>query len=164
MRFFVGSDHAGVSLRRAVVAHLRASGHEVQEIGPGDGERVDYPDAAAEVAHAVASADGVATPAVRVLGILICGTGIGMSIAANKVAGVRAALVHDPVTASLAAEHNAANVLCLGARLLAEPYALTLVDAWLKTAFEPRHAHRIAKITALEGRSQGDTGKTGDKS
>lgn len=151
MRFHVGSDHAGVSLRGAVVAHLRGLGHEVDEVGPNGGERADYPDPAATVARAVASArsnGGLPTA----LGVLICGTGIGVSIAANKIVGIRAALVHDPVTATLAAEHNAANVLCLGARLLAEPYALTLVDAWLGATFEARHQPRIDKISALEGR------------
>ena len=152
MRFFVGSDHAGVSLRRAIAAHLTALGHDADEVGPAQGERADYPDPAATVARAVAKAAGLDAD-LRTLGVLICGTGIGVSIAANKVAGVRAALVHDPVTAALAAEHNAANVLCLGARLLAEPYALTLVDTWLAARFETRHIARIAKITALEGSS-----------
>jgi RpiB/LacA/LacB family sugar-phosphate isomerase len=80
----------------------------------------------------------------------VCGTGIGMSIAANKIAGVRAALVHDPVTARLAAMHNDANVLCLGGRLLAPEYALDLVEAWIGTAFEDRHSPRLLKITSLE--------------
>jgi RpiB/LacA/LacB family sugar-phosphate isomerase len=151
MRFSVGSDHAGVSLRRAVVAHLRQRGHEVEDIGPIEGERVDYPDPAAAVARSVVASTVSLTERPDVLGVLICGTGIGVSIAANKIAGVRAALVHDPVTAALAAEHNAANVLCLGARLLAEPYALSLIDTWLAAAFEPRHAQRVAKIAALEG-------------
>lgn len=155
MRFHVGSDHAGVSLRGAVVAHLRGLGHEVDEVGPGSGERADYPDPAAAVARAVASARPADGSAATVLGVLICGTGIGVSIAANKIVGIRAALVHDPVTATLAAEHNAANVLCLGARLLAEPYALTLVDAWLGATFEARHQPRIDKIAALEGRPAG---------
>jgi len=152
MRFYVGSDHAGVSLRRAVVAHLCALGHEVDEHGPGDGERADYPDPAAVVARSVAASSGSANDAGPSLGVLICGTGIGVSIAANKIVGIRAALVHDPITATLAAEHNAANVLCLGARLLAEPYALTLVDTWLGATFEARHQARIDKIAALEVR------------
>lgn len=155
MRFHVGSDHAGVSLRRAIAAHLRALGHVVDEVGPSDGERADYPDPAAAVARAVASATPGGSAPVA-LGVLICGTGIGVSIAANKVVGIRAALVHDPVTATLAAEHNAANVLCLGARLIAEPYALTLVDAWLGATFEARHQPRIDKIAALEGRRPND--------
>ncbi len=142
-RIDVGSDHAAVALRRAVVAHLVARGRTVREVGPAVGERVDYPDQAADVARAVATGDAS-------LGVMICGTGIGVSIAANKVPGVRAALVHDVTTARFAAQHNDANVLCLGGRLLAEPLALECIDAWLDTAFEGRHQHRLDKITALE--------------
>ena len=83
-------------------------------------------------------------------GILVCGTGIGMSIAANKIPGIRAALVHDRETAEMAARHNDANVLCLGGRLLAEDFAIELVDIWLATGFEERHAARLKKITQLE--------------
>lgn len=147
MRLLVGSDHAGIGMRGAIAAHLAARGHAVEEIGPAAGERSDYPDAAAVVAREVARGEA--------RGVLVCGTGIGMSIAANKIVGVRAALVHDPVTARLAAEHNAANVLCLGARLIAEAYALTLVDAWLEAAFEARHQLRIDKIHALEAGADG---------
>lgn len=142
MRLLVGSDHAGIGMRGAIAAHLAARGHAVEEVGPAVGERSDYPDAAAAVAREVAAG--------RARGVLVCGTGIGVSIAANKIAGVRAALVHDPVTARLAAEHNAANVLCLGARLLANEYAITCVDAWLDAAFEARHQVRVDKISALE--------------
>ena len=144
MLFIVGSDHAGIGMRGALVAHLAARGHATREIGPAVGERADYPDAAAEVGRAVAADRDHAR------GVLVCGTGIGMSIAANKVAGVRAALVHDLVTARLAAEHNAANVLCLGARLLANEYAVMCLDAWLDTAFESRHQVRVDKIAALD--------------
>lgn len=143
-RIDVGSDHAAIGLRRAVVAHLSAAGWTVREVGPAEGERVDYPDQAADVARAVAAGEAER-------GILICGTGIGVSIAANKVAGVRAALVHDVTTARLAAEHNRANVLCLGGRLVAEPLALELIATWLETPFEARHQHRLDKISALEG-------------
>lgn len=139
----VGSDHAAISMRRAIASALRAEGVEVQEIGPVEGQRTDYPDAAVAVGEAVR--DGRAAPS-----ILCCGTGIGMSIAANKVRGVRAALVHDPVTARLAAEHNAANVLCLGGRLLAPEYAIELVHVWRTTAFEARHQVRIDKIAGYE--------------
>jgi RpiB/LacA/LacB family sugar-phosphate isomerase len=128
------------------VRHLLAGGHtDIAEFGPGDGERADYPDPALAVASGV-----VASVESPTLGVLMCGTGIGVSIAANKVVGVRAALVHDPVTARLAAEHNGANVLCLGARLLAEPYALELVDTWLAARFEARHQQRLDKIAAIE--------------
>jgi len=165
MRFVVASDHAGIGMRGALAAHLAARGHAVTEVGPAVGERADYPDAAAEVGRAVAAdRDGTR-------GVLICGSGIGMSIAANKVVGVRAALVHDLVTARLAAEHNKANILCMGARLLANEYAAMCLDAWLDTDFGSRHQVRIDKIAALEGRpataAQGDTagiGKDGEAS
>ena len=147
MRFLVGSDHAGTTMRGVVAAHLVARGHTVDEIGPEPGERADYPDPAAVVARAVV-ADGEAGKGTR--GVLVCGTGIGVSIAANKVHGVRAALVHDLVTARLAAQHNAANVLCLGGRLLAPEYACMCVDAWLDAAFEERHQVRIDKIGRIE--------------
>ncbi|TNF28294.1 MAG: ribose 5-phosphate isomerase B [Deltaproteobacteria bacterium] len=139
----VGSDHAAIAMRQAIATHLAARGIDVIEVGPGVGEKSDYPDQAHLVASAVVRHEAD-------LGILCCGTGIGMSIAANKVAGIRAALVHDPVTARLAAQHNAANVLCLGGRLLAEDYANELVDHWLDTAFEARHQGRLDKIAALE--------------
>lgn len=145
-RIRVGSDHAAIAMRQAVVRHLREGGFEVSEVGPAPGERSDYPDAAADVARAVA--EGRADR-----GVLVCGTGIGMSIAANKIPGVRAALVHDPITARLAAEHNGAQVLCFGGRLLAVEYALELVDVWLRTEFEARHQARLDKITALEAGS-----------
>ena len=143
LRIHVGSDHAAVGLRLTVVEHLRGLGHEVTEIGPAEGERCDYPDHAATVARAVSDGDSN-------LGVLVCGTGIGVSIAANKIPGIRAALVHDLTTARFAAQHNDANVLCLGGRLLAPQLALELIDAWLTTPFEARHQHRLDKITVLE--------------
>jgi ribose 5-phosphate isomerase B len=142
-RIHVGSDHAAVGLRLEVVAHLRDLGHSVTEVGPAEGERCDYPDHAATVARAVS--DGTSD-----VGVLVCGTGIGVSIAANKIDGIRAALVHDITTAKFAAQHNNANVLCIGGRLLAPQLALELVDTWLETPFETRHQHRLDKITALE--------------
>jgi len=142
-RILVGSDHAAIAMRTAVVEALTQRGFEVEAIGPVEGQKSDYPDAAITVAEAVR--DGRADR-----GVLVCGTGIGMSIAANKVRGVRAALVHDPVTARLAAEHNAANVLCLGGRLLANVYAIDLVNLWLDTSFEARHQVRIDKILSYE--------------
>ena len=143
MRIALGSDHAAVDARQIVAAALAKAGHTALDLGCAAGERVDYPDFAAKVARAVVSGEADA-------GVLLCGTGIGMSIAANKIDGVRAALVHDVTTARLAAEHNDANVLCLGARVLGP---ITLVEctlAWLGTTFEPRHQARLAKIAALE--------------
>jgi RpiB/LacA/LacB family sugar-phosphate isomerase len=143
-RLIVGSDHAAVGLRDAIAAALRADGWSVEVRGPTDaGEKVDYPDVAFAVAEAVARGD---VPR----GILACGTGIGVSIAANKVPGIRAALVHDPHTAELAAMHNDANVLCLGGRLLANEYGILCVKRWLETPFEARHAPRLARIAARE--------------
>jgi len=147
-RLIVGSDHAAISLRDSLASFLRAEGWDVSVVGPTAGERVDYPNVAFEVAEAVAG--GRFSRA-----ILTCGTGIGVSIAANKVAGIRAALVHDPLTAELAAQHNDANILCLGGRLLAPEYAQLCVTAWLNAAFEARHAPRLALIDSYETRAGG---------
>ena len=111
-RIALGADHAGVPLKDNLVEALRGEGHDAADLGPAALERVDYPDYAARVGRAVASGEAD-------LGILVCGTGIGMSIAANKIRGVRAALVHDLFTARMAREHNDANILVLGGRLLA---------------------------------------------
>jgi ribose 5-phosphate isomerase B len=144
MNLAVASDHAGVTERLALVEHLRAAGHEVEDLGCEPGASVDYPDVAAEVARAVA-----AGRAER--GVLLCGTGIGVCMAAGKVHGVRAATIHDEHTAEMCRRHNDANVFCLGARLLALPAILRLVDRALDTPFEAgRHARRVAKIMALE--------------
>ena len=140
----VGSDHAGFELKESLKRHLEAAGHRVVDKGPGSTASVDYPDYAEAVCRGLLAQEGE-------LGVLVCGTGIGMSIAANKLPGIRAALVHDPVTARLAREHNDANVLCLGARLLAAPYAAALVDAWLDAAFEARHQRRLDRVADLEG-------------
>jgi ribose 5-phosphate isomerase B len=140
----VGADHGGYSAKERLVRALAAAGHRVIDVGTGDGESVDYPDFAARAAHAVAE-----KKADR--GVLLCGTGIGMAIAANKVRGIRAAVVWNKKTAVLAAEHNDANVLCLGARLLSGPTIVTLVKLWLATPFGGnRHARRVDKIRALE--------------
>lgn len=143
MRIAVGSDHAAFPLKVAIVRWLREAGHAVVDVGPATDDRVDYPDFAFEVARQVAA--GTVER-----GVLTCGTGIGMSMAANKVAGVRAALVHDPFTAEMAAAHNDANVLCMGGRLLAEAYAIELVRVWLATPFEERHQPRLDKIARAE--------------
>jgi ribose 5-phosphate isomerase B len=143
MRIAIASDHAAVELRQQIVEHLRSTGHEVADCGSDPGVRVDYPDYAAEVGRSVAGAFADC-------GILVCGTGIGMSIAANKVDGVRAALVHDVTTARLAAQHNNANVLCLGGRVLGPVTVIACIEAWLDTDFEARHQARLDKITALE--------------
>jgi len=143
MRIAIASDHAAVALRNELGQGMTRAGHTVTDLGCVAGERVDYPDFARKVANAVLS--GAADR-----GVLVCGTGIGMSIAANKIDGIRAALVHDVTTAALAAQHNNANILCLGGRVLGPIVAAACLDTWLTTPFEARHQARLDKITALE--------------
>ena len=144
MKIAVGSDHRGLTVKQRVVPLLQQIGHEVIDVGPNAPGSVDYPDFAFEVAKAVG--DG------RVeRGILICGTGIGMCIAANKVHGVRAAPCHDSITAELSRRHNDSNVLCLSADLLGEELIERMVRIWLETPFEAgRHARRVDKIMQFE--------------
>ena len=140
----MGADHAGFALKEAVKQELLRLGHKVQDVGTNSPESVDYPDYAFEVARRV-SAGQVER------GVLVCGTGIGMAMAANKVHGIRAASVLDPVAARLSREHNDANVLALGARLLEEAPALETLRAWLETGFAGgRHQGRLQKIAELE--------------
>ena len=143
--FFVGADHGGVVLKGRVAEWIAARGHEVEDLGTFATDSVDYPDIAVAVANRV-----MQTPNAR--GVLVCGTGIGMSMAANKVRGIRAAVVTDPFMAAMAAEHNDANVLCLGERVVGIGLARTIVEAWLDSPFGgDRHARRIGKIMAVEG-------------
>jgi ribose 5-phosphate isomerase B len=145
IRIALGADHAGYRLKQAVAAHLKARGHEVIDLGTHDEERCDYPDYGAAVARAIV-VDGAAD-----LGVCVCGTGIGIAIAANKVPGARAAVVHDATTGRLAREHNDANIVCLGARVVGEAAALDALDAFLDGRFAGgRHARRIEKIHRLE--------------
>lgn len=138
MRLALGSDHAGLDLKTAVAVHLRAAGHEVDDVGTHDAASCHYPTFASRVARSVA--DGTVDR-----GVLVCGTGQGMAMAANKVPGVRAAVVSDPFSAAMAMEHNDARVLCLGARVVGVGLALTCLDAWLHASFAGgRHAERIA--------------------
>lgn len=142
----VGSDHTGIPLRKTLVGYLRGQGLAVREIGPGAAtEAADYPDIAAEVARPVARSEVDA-------GIVIDGAGIGSAIAANKIAGVRAAMCTTPTLARYAREHNGANVLTLGATLLTTDEAIAIVDVWRRTPMtEPRYVRRLAKIRRLEG-------------
>ena len=139
----IGADHGGFALKELLKKSLQAKGYEVEDCGTLDGSRCDYPIIAASVAERVS--DGRCPR-----GIIIDGAGIGSSMAANKLPGVRAALCYDLSSARNSREHNDANVLCLGGRLLAPEYALDLVDAWIGTAFEDRHSPRLSKITSLE--------------
>jgi ribose 5-phosphate isomerase B len=144
MRIAIGSDHRGFDVKRRIVTLLNDMKHEVLDLGPVSKESVDYPDFAFEVARAVG--EGRAER-----GILICGTGIGMCIAANKVNGVRAAPCHDSITAEMSRRHNDANVLCLSADLLGEELIERMVRIWLDTPFEGgRHARRVEKIVRFE--------------
>jgi ribose 5-phosphate isomerase B len=143
-KVFTGSDHAGFDLRGRMVAHLRALGFEVEDLGSPSAESTDYPDWAAAVGRAVRDNPGT-------LGVLVCGTGLGVCMAANKIHGIRAADVWSVEAARLSRAHNDANVLCVGARLVTEAAAFAIVDAWLDTEFEGgRHARRVDKIAALE--------------
>jgi ribose 5-phosphate isomerase B len=145
MRVAVGSDHAGFVLKEQLKALVAQLGHDVTDLGTGNGEdRVDYPDYGAAVGRAVAS--GAAD-----LGICACGTGIGISMAANKVPGVRAAVVHDVTTATLARQHNHANVVCLGSRVTGPTVAADALAAFFSAEEEHgRHDGRIAKLTELD--------------
>ncbi|HEV2361902.1 MAG TPA: ribose 5-phosphate isomerase B [Acidimicrobiales bacterium] len=146
MRIAAGSDHAGFLLKQRLIAHLEGLGHEIVDLGTHSEESVDYPDYGAAVGRAVAAGEAE-------LGVCCCGTGIGISIAANKIAGVRAAVVHDVSSAKLAHEHNDANVVCFGARLLGPVVATDSIEAFLDSKFlGGRHAARIAKITQLDSK------------
>lgn len=140
------SDHAGVPLKAELVAELKKLGHAALDLGPADTTSVDYPDFALKVTAAVTAGDAG-------LGVLICGTGIGMSITANKVPGVRAALCRTEFEARMARAHNDANVLCLGQRVTGAGLAVEIVKAFLATSFEGgRHAARVEKIRQVEAK------------
>jgi ribose 5-phosphate isomerase B len=143
-RIYTGSDHAGLELRGRIVGHLRALGFEVEDLGTPSAESTDYPDWAAAVGRAVREQPGS-------LGVLVCGSGLGVCMAANKIHGIRAADAWSVEAARLSRAHNDANVLCVGSRLVPEATAFAIVDAWLDTDFEGgRHARRVNKIAALE--------------
>jgi ribose 5-phosphate isomerase B len=144
MRLALSADHRGVGATRQLADRLRGQGHEVTVLGSMSGETCDYPDPAYAVGHCVARGEAER-------GILLCGSGIGMCIAANKVRGVRAALVHDELTAEMSRSHNDANILCLSADLLGQRLIEKIVDVWLGTPFQGgRHERRVKKIAAIE--------------
>lgn len=147
MKLAIGADHAGWKIKQELIQHLRTAGHDVTDFGTGSDQSVDYPDFAVKVAESVARHDAA-------LGILICGTGIGMSMTANKIPGIRAAAAQSVDAARLSREHNNANVLCLGARLNTPGQITDMVDTWLNAAFQGgRHCRRIDKINALDRRT-----------
>ena len=150
MLIALGSDHRGTTIRAKIADLLRKLGQEVVDVGTDEDGSVDYPDIAARVARRVSAGEVDR-------GILICGTGLGMAIVANKFPGVRAAPCHDDLTAELSRKHNDLNVLCLSGDILGERLVDRLVEIWLKTEFEGgRHARRVEKIRDLERRNGKD--------
>lgn len=140
----IGCDHAATALKEELKAHLRGQNIAVKDFGIAEGEKADYPEMARKVSEAVAAGP-------RALGVLLCGTGVGMSIAANKVCGVRAVCCSEPYSAKLSRQHNDSNVLCMGARVVGPEYAKMILDAWLAAEFEGgRHAKRVNMIKEIE--------------
>ena len=146
MKIAIACDHGALDLKKAVKEHLTAQGHEVQDFGTDTLDSCDYPDFVAPAAKAVAAGQCEK-------GIVLCSTGIGVSIAANKVKGIRCALLSDLMSAKLTREHNDTNMMAMGAFIVGKALALQIVDTWLTTEFShgERHQRRIDKITALEG-------------
>jgi ribose 5-phosphate isomerase B len=148
MKVAIGADHAGYRLKAELLDFIRSLGHEVEDFGAHGPESVDYPDFASAVCGKVVSGEADR-------GILVCGTGIGMSIAANKIPGIRCALVHDVFSAKATREHNDTNVLALGERVVGPGLAQEIIGTWLSTEFSQgeRHKQRIAKMMSLEDKS-----------
>jgi ribose 5-phosphate isomerase B len=145
VRIAIGSDHAGFDMKQQLIKHLEAAGHSVNDLGTDSTEPVDYPDFAAAVAREVVHGQSER-------GIVVCGSGAGASIAANKITGARSAVVHDHYTAHQAVEHDDMNVLALGSRVIGETTATEIVDAYLAARFsnEERHARRLRKVVELD--------------
>jgi ribose 5-phosphate isomerase B len=140
----IGSDHAGYQLKSRVAEYLKERGIEFSDIGVHDGERGDYPVYAWKAAHAIMSGEAKK-------GILFCGTGVGISIAANKYKGIRCVVCSEPYSARMSIEHNNCNMLALGARVIGEELAVTIVDTWLNSVFEgERHQTRVEQIQNIE--------------
>ena len=146
MKIAIGCDHGALDLKNAVIAHLEKKGFEIKDFGTNSLQSCDYPDFVAPAAQAVAKGECEK-------GIVLCSTGIGVSIAANKVKGIRCALLSDLMSAKLTREHNDTNMMAMGAFIVGKALALQIVDTWLTTEFSQgeRHQRRIDKITALEG-------------
>jgi len=155
IRIAIGSDHAAVAMKDGIAQFLADAGARVEDMGTTGTESVDYPDFAARVGDQIVRGEAQ-------VGILLCGTGIGMAISANKIPGIRAAVCHDVTTARLAREHNDANVLCIGARTTGALVAMDMVRAFLQAKFEGgRHQRRVEKIRAIEERT-GSAAGTGE--
>jgi RpiB/LacA/LacB family sugar-phosphate isomerase len=143
----IGSDHAGFALKQEIIAELKQDDHQLIDCGTYSSQSVDYPDIAEKVANKVLKD--------HILGILICGTGIGISIAANKIRGIRAALCHDPYSAALAREHNDANIIAIGSRVSGNGIALEMIKTFINSQFQGgRHQLRVEKIGSLEIKCQ----------
>ena len=144
-KIVIGSDHGGYEYKQKIISHLEKLDYEIIDVGCHDKNSVDYPDIARDLATIVIQEN--------IRGILICGTGIGISIAANKCHGIRAALCNDKFSAEMAMAHNNSNVLALGQRVIDENLALSIVDTWLDSKFEgDRHLRRVEKISNLEAK------------
>ena len=144
MKIAIGNDHAAVEMKNEIKAYLESKGHEVVNFGTDTSASCNYPEYGKAVGEAVASGEAEC-------GVLICGTGVGISLAANKVKGIRAAVCSEPVTARLTKLHNNANIICFGARIVGIEVAKSIVDAWLDTEFEGgRHQARVDMIMAIE--------------
>lgn len=143
----IGSDHAGFKLKEKIKEYLEKNNIEYKDFGTYTEESMDYPDVAIELAKSVATKE-------YEKGIIICGTGIGVSISANKVKGIRCALCHNEFTAQMAKKHNNANIIAFGARVIDEDTAIKIVDVWLNETFEERHQRRLDKITKYENNEE----------
>ena len=145
MRIVIGSDHAGFPLKQHLIEHLRAGGNAVTDVGSYDPSPVDFPDIARALTRRILSADADR-------GIMVCGTGVGAAIAANKVRGIRAAVLHDAHSAHQAVEHDDVNVMCLGAQIVGAWLARDLIDAYLGARFstDPDYRRRVAKLAEME--------------
>ncbi|HKZ54800.1 MAG TPA: ribose 5-phosphate isomerase B [Anaerolineales bacterium] len=150
MRIAVASDHAGFALKQRALEVVRQAGYDPIDLGSSSTEPVDYPDVAEKLGRALQNEEAER-------GILICGSGVGAAIAANKMRGIRAGLCHDTYSARQSVEHDDANVLALGARVIGEELAVELIQTFLQARFngEPRHVRRIGKVLALERRETG---------
>jgi len=145
MRIAIGADHAGYVMKDAIGQYLRNAGHEVLDFGTDSPEAVDYPDYALAIGKAIQSGDADR-------GVLVCGSGAGITVAANKMKGIRAALCEDAYTAHQCVEHDDVNVFCIGSRVIANELALDLLRIWLSASFtgEERHVRRLSKIQEME--------------
>ncbi len=144
MKFYIATDHAGFHYKEQVKDYIKSKGIEIIDLGPDSADRVDYPDYGKKCAEAVKNDEGS-------FGIIICGTGIGISMAANKVEGIRAALCHDAYTATMARAHNNAQILAFGERVVGMGVVQSMIDAFIETEFEGgRHAARVEKINEID--------------